>query len=177
MNKQLFFSKMLMLLTFTGLLSSWTSNLSAQTFSVVGNGTTSSGTNNWNPYHNGYWGHRSQFFVTAAQLTAAGIPTNTNINSLGFNIVQGGTGNPATLANFTVTVMTSSAANPISSGWLTSAPVAQSTPVNLSVASTGWNQTSLGAGFTWNGTDNLVIQTCYNNNSWAGMYARVEGSV
>ena len=164
--------KGLFALFFAAMLGSISSSF-AQTFSIVGSGTTSSGINNWNPYHNGYWGQRSQFFLTAAQISAAGVSASGLINSVGFNIVQAGTGNAATLEGFTITVRTTTAANPITA-WLTTGQVAQSTPTTLNVGATGWNQVSLGAGFIWNGTDNLVIETCFNKNSWVNTYARVQ---
>jgi hypothetical protein len=137
----------------------------AQNFSIVGNGTAANTSTSYPaPFGNYYWGSRHQFFVTAAQLSAAGIPANASISSLGFNVTA--TNAAAVHQGFTVRVFTTTAANPISTGWVTTGQVAQTNAVNHAPV-VGWNQFNFQAPFTWNGTANLVVEVCFNNGSFS----------
>ena len=138
-----------------GIGSSW-----GQNFSVVGTGTGANTTTTYPaPYGNYYWGARHQFLVTAAELTAAGVPAGALISSLGFNVT---TDNGTTVHNgFQVIVYSTALANPLATAYVTTGQVAASTSANYN-PTTGWNQHAFTA-FTWNGTSNLVIQTCFNN--------------
>jgi hypothetical protein len=130
-------------------------------FAVVGSGTTFNTTTSFPaPYGNWYYGARHQFLVTAAQLNAAGI-TAANIKSLGFNV---GTTNGANHLNFSINVYTTTAANPLASAYHLTGLVASSLPVNYTPP-TGWNMHNISA-FNWWGTENLVIETCFNNTGW-----------
>jgi hypothetical protein len=136
----------------------------AQSFAIVGSGTASNGSTTYPaPFGNYYWGAKHQFFVTAAQLSAAGIPAGAQISSLGFNVTA--INSAPTHNGYYVKVYTTTLTNPISSGLVSTGLVAESTPVNQTM-STGWIQRNFNSSFTWNGTDNLVIETCFNNGSW-----------
>src|SRR4051812_41594753 len=67
-----------------------TTDLTAQSFySVVGNGTTSNlNTGYPAPYGNWYFGAKHQFYVTPAELTAAGMSGGIAVKSLGFNVTN-----------------------------------------------------------------------------------------
>jgi hypothetical protein len=149
---------LLFILLFAGVVT-------AQTLSVVGSGTAGSGTNYANPYNNGYWGNRTQHFVTAAQLTAAGVAANASVSTIAYNVTTAGTLNGANLSAFQIKVYTTTSTNPLTA-WVTTGLVAQSTPVTLNVSTTGWKTTTLASPFIWDGTSNLVIETCYNNSNY-----------
>ena len=142
-----------------GIGSSW-----GQTFSIVGNGTGSNGTTAYPaPFGQYYYGARHQFFVTAAQLTASGITANASMSSIGFNVV---TDNGTTVhTGFSIKVYTTTSTNPISAGYVTTGLVA-STAVLSYNPTTGWNQINFQTPFTWNGTSNLVVETCFNNTGY-----------
>ena len=131
-----------------------------QSFAIVGNGTGSNTTSTYPaPYGNYYYGARHQFLITAAELTAAGVASGSSISSLGFNV---STDNGSTVHNgFQVIVYSTTSANPLNTDYVTTGQVAASSSSNYN-PTTGWNQHSFTA-FAWNGTDNLVIQTCFNN--------------
>ncbi|MCX7649318.1 MAG: hypothetical protein N2050_02040, partial [Flavobacteriales bacterium] len=136
----------------------------AQTFVTVGTGTTSNTTTSYPaPFGNYYWGARHQFFVTAAQLSAAGLPSGAQVQSMGFNVTN--TNGAAAHQSFQIRVFTTTATNPLSASWFSGTPVAQTTTTNHTPV-TGWNQFTFTSPFTWNGTDNLVIETCFNNVSY-----------
>ena len=135
-----------------------------QTFSIVGSGTTANTTTSYPaPFGNYYWGGRDQFYITAAQLTAAGIPANASISSVGFNVIAD---NGTTIhTGFTLKVYQTATANPISAAYITTGLAAQSTASNYNPI-VGWNQIALSTSFVWNGTSNLVIETCFNNTGF-----------
>ena len=138
----------------------------AQTYSTVGSGTTSNGNTAFpTPLGNYYFGNREQFFVTAAELTAAGVGANSDIQSIAFNVMN--VNACPSLTGFYVQVFTTSATNPLTA-WHTGTPVAQTTPANYQPV-VGWNQFALNAPFLWNGTDNLVVATCSNNTGWVDL--------
>lgn len=141
----------------------------AQIFSVVGSGTT------WNdqytypaPYGNWYGGCRTNLFVTAAELTAAGIAGGAQISSIGFNI-QGLNG-AAAHQGWHMKVYTTANNDPIASAFFVGTPVANS-PTATATGTIGWNQTTFITPFIWNGSDNLVIETCFDNQSYTYNYS------
>jgi len=136
----------------------------SQTFSIVGTGTASNTSTGYPaPFGNYYYGARHQMFVTAAQLSAAGITAGSSIGSVGFNVSATNASDP--LVGWNVKVFTTTNTNPISAGYVTTGMVASSTPTTYTPV-TGWNQFNLSAPFIWNGTDNLVIETCFNNTGY-----------
>jgi len=159
-SRMMFKSLMLTLILFVvGSGSVW-----GQTFSIVGTGTGANTTTSYPaPFGNYYWGAKNQFYITAAQLTAAGIPANASISSIGFDVVAD---NGTTVhTGFQVTVFATATANPISAGYVTAGQVGQTASVNYNPV-TGWNQINFAAPFIWNGTSNLVVQTCFNNSAF-----------
>jgi hypothetical protein len=138
-------------------------NTFAQNYAIIGSGTTTNSTTTYPaPFGNYNWGARHQFYITAAQLTAAGIPANSQISSIGFNVI---TDNGTTIhSGFSVKVYQTTTANPLASTYTTSVLAASSTASNFNPVA-GWNQIALTSSFIWNGTSNLVIETCYNNTS------------
>lgn len=139
--------------------------VSAQSFAIVGSGTGSNTTTGYPaPFGNYYWGARHQFLITAAQLSAVGVSAGSDISQMGFNVINW---NSASTHNgFQIKVFTTTAANPISAGWVTTGLVAQTTAANVA-SGTGWRMFTFNSSFTWNGTDNLVVETCFQNGSWS----------
>ncbi|PBQ30370.1 hypothetical protein CNR22_00860 [Sphingobacteriaceae bacterium] len=151
------------------LSSIFTASLSAQVFSAVGTGTTyNTNTSFPSPYGNFWWGARHQMFITAAELSAAGISGGAQINTIGFNIFS--TNSAANHVGWNVKVYTTSSTDPLLSGWVSTGLVAQTSPITAT-GTTGWNQTALVTPFIWNGADNLVIETCFNNSSYTYNYS------
>ncbi|WKZ66393.1 MAG: GEVED domain-containing protein [Flavobacteriales bacterium] len=134
----------------------------AQTFSIVGTGTAANTATGYPaPFGQYYWGARHQFFVPAAQMAAAGIAAGSQVQSIGFNVTAlNGT---AAHTGWQIRVFNVGAnANPISAGYVTTGQIANTVATTYTPV-VGWNQFSFVAPFVWNGTDNLVIETCFNN--------------
>ncbi|MCX6323120.1 MAG: GEVED domain-containing protein, partial [Sphingobacteriales bacterium] len=128
-------------------------------FGTIGTQTTTIGGNDGNPYRSGNGtGNqiRNQILVTAAELTAAGF-TSGNLTSLGFTT----TGIGGTVSNFTIdlalTSVTSLSTTFETSGFSTVFTLASLTTV------LGLNTHVFQTPFFWDGTSNIVINTCQTN--------------
>src|SRR5690606_19302243 len=116
---------------------------------------------------NFYYGARHQMLVTAAELSASGMMPGMQISSIGFNITN--LNNAPTHQNWAITVYTTTSNDPIAAAYLTSGAVSTSTITNYTGV-IGWNQTQISP-FTWNGTDNVVVETCFCNAGWDYNYS------
>ena len=112
------------------------------------------------PYGNFYWGARHQFLITASELTAAGISAG-DIQSLAFDVTNAN--NCPGLDNFTIKIGQTSV-SALTSTWESGlTTVYQSTSYQPTV---GWNTHTFQTPISWDGTSNLVIETCFNNSSY-----------
>ncbi len=108
------------------------------------------------PYGNYYHGAKHQFLVLASELTSAGV-TPGNISAVSFNAtnLNGSVG----LAGFNLGIGTTT---------LTTLTAFQSGITNYVAASSyspviGINTHTLSTPFNWNGTSNIIVETCFNN--------------
>lgn len=111
-----------------------------------------------NPFATWWMDDRTQLLYKASQLTAAGVCAGT-ISSIGFNVVT-----PGAYSMTSLTIKIGSSALATLTGYVagltTVYTVASYTPV------VGANDFILSPAFVWNGTDNIVIEVCYNNSGW-----------
>lgn len=135
--------------------------LYAQTTAVIGTGTSVNSPNSYPAvYGNYYWGAKHQILILASELTTAGM-TAGNITSLAFQVsVPGGTA----LNGFTIRLKSTTATSTTSTMDL-SGFVTVCGPQTYSDVS-GWNTHTFSTPYAWNGTSNLLIETCFNNNNW-----------
>jgi hypothetical protein len=126
----------------------------------VGNGTlVNMNTSYPTPYGNFYWGAKHHFLIRASELQALGVPAG-NIGSLAFNVAvpQG-----VPLQGFSIKMGNTTLAN------LTNTFTPNLTTVYTSTTYTetaGWNTHTFQTPFAWNDTDNLIVETCFNNSSY-----------
>ncbi|MBL4658674.1 MAG: DUF2341 domain-containing protein, partial [Flavobacteriales bacterium] len=122
----------------------------------VGFGTLSSVT--YGPFFGSRADVHHQFLYTATELIAAGL-TPGGINTVAFNVlVKGSTGQ---FENFRLSMAnTTTACMVAGNGW--DATTLGYGPTNYTT-SVGWNTFTLSSPFVWDGTSNIVIETCYNN--------------
>lgn len=130
---------------------------------IIGTGTTSNSTTSYPaPYGNYYWGARHQFIIRATEITAAGITGSRIISELGFNVrtpIAGG------LIDFQIKMKnTSTSAFPTSGYAFESGTNTVFGPSNIAVVS-GWNMHQFHTSFLWDGTSNILVEVCFNNNS------------
>jgi len=131
-----------------------------QTNYTVGTGTVDNGAWGYpNPYGNWYWGARHQFLVLASELTAAGL-TAGNIDRIAFNVIST---NSVTHNGFTIRLGCTSAttlSSFVTTGMTTVFGPANHTPF------VGWNTHLFSTPYYWDGTSNLIVETCFYNASW-----------
>lgn len=117
------------------------------------------------PYSNYYGGTKHQMLIRASELLAAGLTAGNQISSIGFRVSAVGSTFTGNLQNFQIN-MGGTTATTLGSGSFISAPTVVYGPVTQPVPTTGFPLTvthTLTTPFTWNGTDNIVIQTSYSN--------------
>lgn len=138
-------------------------NLSAQIV-TIGTATTSTTNRYYTPIVNNYTNGRMQFIITAAELLAAGAPAGGGaITAIGFQ----GASNTANLSySFTVGVKHTSLGT-LTGNLYTAATWSETGFTNIfsgsinSNAVSGWrDRSSSGATFCWDGTSNIMVQTC-----------------
>jgi len=139
-------------------LSSSATPAPAPVTATIGTGTSSESTAT--PYRRNWGADKLQLLYSASELTAAGLTAGSSISSLGFNM-NGGTGGNLG-PNFSISAKltaTTSLATAFETGLSTVyGPTAGGTPA------TGWNLYTLTTPIVWDGTSNLVIETCFHNN-------------
>ena len=113
------------------------------------------------PFQSGSRRARNQYLITAAELTTAGLVGNRQITALAFNIITKNSAQAFT--GYTIS-MGHSTANNLSSGFV-SPTFTQVYSANYTVPGTGWQTITFSTPFTWNGTDNIVLQVCFDNGN------------
>ncbi|MBI3500660.1 MAG: PKD domain-containing protein [Bacteroidetes bacterium] len=149
------------LLLLTSAVCLLTSYLFSQSTAIIGTGTNFNNSAAYPaPYGNFYWGARHQILIRASEMTAAGMAAG-NITALAFQ-VQTPAGTP--LTSFTIRMKTTPSAS-VNSNFDNIGFVTVYGPQTFTDAS-GWNNHTFSTPFAWNGTSNILIETCFDNNSW-----------
>jgi len=140
---------------------------------IIGSGTSSNATNAACPINVYYQSLHGQAVYTAAELNAAGVFGPIDITQIGFNV----TGLPTlAMPNYIVRMGHTTASNVAS--WISTGLSTYWSATSYQPTSTGWNMLTLSTPFTWNGTDNIVIDTAFGligswNQSGTTMYTTV----
>jgi hypothetical protein len=110
------------------------------------------------PLGNYYWGARHQMVYQASELLAAGVQPG-NLSGLAFFIDDLGTADVNLIGwNIKVGCTLDSMATAFDD--VSPVEVYPQTDVTITV---GWNWYSFANSFYWNGTDNVIVETCFNN--------------
>lgn len=127
---------------------------------VVGTATTaSSSTEGTSPYVYHYGNYKHQMLIRASELQALGLSAG-NINSLAFDVATVGS-STVVFNNFNISLIptTQTVATATFATGGTNVFTGNVTPTS------GWNKYNFNTPFYWDGTSNLIVQTCYNNNN------------
>jgi trimeric autotransporter adhesin len=135
--------------------AAYSANYTVATYDANSNLTT--------PFQSGSRRARNQFIIQASELTTAGLVGGRQITSLSWNVVT--KSSTAAFTGFTVSMAHTAAAN-LNAGYI-SPTFTQVYSNNYTVAGTGWQTITFTAPFTWDGTSNLVVQTCFDNGAGA----------
>ena len=131
---------------------------SAQQTITVGTGTVPNAYNEYPaPYGNWQRGARHQMLILASELQGAGM-TAGEINSVAFDIAQQASNQ---LEGFTVSIGATTATQ-MTAAWIPGNTPLYG-PLNY-VDQFGWNVHPFSSAFAWDGTSNIVIETCFYNS-------------
>ncbi|AWI24595.1 Ig-like domain-containing protein [Flavobacterium pallidum] len=128
---------------------------------TIGTQTTTIGGDNGNPYRSGNGtGNqiKTQLLYKASELTAAGYAAG-NITSLGFTVTGADTG---VVSNFTIK-MANSSATALTTTYETPTFTTVFTQASFTPA-VGVNTHTFSTPFVWDGTSNIIVETCQTNN-------------
>jgi hypothetical protein len=107
---------------------------------------------------------RAQIIVTKSELVAAGFTSvNKYIKSLAFNAL---TANPQTMNGLTIKIAHTSASSFTSTGFITASSPVTVYSGNFTASSNQWNTHTFSTPFLYNGTNNILIDICWNNASY-----------
>ncbi|MBK7130207.1 MAG: T9SS type A sorting domain-containing protein [Crocinitomicaceae bacterium] len=147
--------------TFPSELSTYACTGVADTFSVDVTSTTLNTTTTYPcPLGNFYWGNREQFLFRAAELNTMGVQPG-NISGIAFYVQSTGT-STLTLNNWTIKMGATTNNNTLA--WDNST-VEVLAPATHTIT-VGWNWFNFDTPYYWNGIDNLVLETCFNNSNY-----------
>jgi len=146
------------------LLSASSGSAATATFGTGTNVNSSTGYPS--PYSNYYGGVKHQMMIRASELTTAGFVAGAQITSIGFRISSVGSTFTGTLQNFQIN-MGGTTATTLGGTSFEAVPTIVYGPLAQAIPTTGAFPLTvthtLATPFTWNGTDNVVIQTSYSN--------------
>jgi hypothetical protein len=126
---------------------------------TVGNGTGTSLT----PYGTYYMDEKVQYIITKSELMAAGYSsTNSIIKSLAFNVASAST---QVMNGFTIKLRHTTNTSFSSTSFLSNTGMTTVYSANTT-ASAGWKTHSFSTPFTYNGTDNLLVEICFDNSAY-----------
>ena len=124
------------------------------------------------PFQGGNKKARSQYIITASELSAAGLVGNRQITALAWNVVTNSS--TAAYAGFTISMANTATAN-LNSGFI-SPSLTQVYSNNYTVSATGWQTITFTTPFTWDGTSNILIQTCFDNGNTTSAIDVLQGT-
>ncbi|MCH8903900.1 MAG: T9SS type A sorting domain-containing protein [Bacteroidetes bacterium] len=129
------------------------------TTSDIGSGGQSTGVG---PFYGNNRLYQAQFLYTASAMTAAGC-TDGAIRMIGWNIAK----QNSTLGydSFTISLGCTSASDLTIGAWEATTIVYGPTQITPGSMGVGWKTFNLDFEYEWDGTSNLVVQTCYVNDS------------
>ena len=140
---------------------------------TIGSGTNATSSSGSDPIDGYFQSFRYQVVYTAAELTAAGMPANSEITSLGFSISGDyGGGN---LLGYTIRMGATTAVNSASHVTSTTQVVKNPFSYNPTVTTAGnFDMITLDAPFLWDGTSNILIDICSSGpNPYTSPYGQV----
>lgn len=127
-------------------------------FGTVGAGASTIQSDDRNPFYHLWGGMKTQYLITAAELTAGGLRAG-DITSIALNVTvstgQSFNGFAISMTGTALTAMTTAFATTLTPVYA----AASVTPV------VGTNTYAFTTPYTWNGTDNIIVQFCWSNNN------------
>ncbi len=138
----------------------------ALTTSVGGGASTSVGAFD-TPFGSQYPDNRKQFLYFASELTSAGFCAG-NITAIGYNVITLGTAN---INNWTIKMKNTATASFTGTTWEIGMTTVYGA-ANITLVA-GTNTFTLTTPFYWDGTSNIIIETCFDNGAAGGTNSSV----
>lgn len=127
----------------------------------IGSGT---GTTGAVPYGTYYMDERAQFILTQSELAAAGYSsTNSYLRALSFYVT---TASSQTMYGFTIKMRHTTATSFSSSSFLSSSGMTTVYSGSYTATTNAWNAHTFSSAFQYNGTDNILIEICWDNSTY-----------
>ncbi len=142
------------------------STANAQITITIGAGSSISSGQNVTPYCTFYHDGRHQYIFTPAEITGVGGYAG-NITSLAFNVQS--LGSP-TMDNFNIKLGHTTLSAFVAADLFVSPLNTVYSAATYQPAATGFQTINFTIPFTWNGTDNLVVDVCYDNGSFSSNF-------
>lgn len=135
-----------------------------QSYATLGTGGTGSqySTSYANPYRHLYEDFRGQYIFTAAELTSAGLTAGSQVSALSFYVRN--KYSTGSIENFTISLAHTATSN-FSSAFLAPSFTTCYTG-NVTTVANSWNTHTFTTNFTWNGTSNIIVQSCFDDDSY-----------
>lgn len=117
-----------------------------------------------NPYYQDWTQAKVQFIVRASELAALGLPAG-NLSSIAFyvNTVSSITSAGSLFENFSIKIANTTL-NATTNTFATAPFTTVYSDTNLiGKHTTGWNTFNFANAFVWDGTSNIIVETCFNN--------------
>ncbi|AWA28795.1 hypothetical protein HYN48_01095 [Flavobacterium magnum] len=143
-----------------------TPTITAGLASSIGTDVTTTSTNAITPFTSNYEGQHVQYIVRASELTASGLKAG-NLTSLAFNVTASGVGTFAQsgytvkIANTADTAFSGNFATPSGSFTTVYGPISKPAPA------VGIHTLTFTTPFNWDGSSNIVVDICHDNDSVA----------
>jgi len=134
---------------------------SQTSFHTIGTDTVRNSAGTYpSPYGNWFWGAKNQFLIQASELVASGMSAG-DIYSISFDVYEAAT---TSLDDFQVSIKLTS--DPDLSAGIQNGLTTVASPQSYSDID-GWNLHDFSTPFFWDGSSNIIIETCFNNSSWS----------
>lgn len=138
---------------------STSSSTTTSTTLTIGTGTSTMVA----PYGTYYMDEKTQFIITKAELAAAGYSSANNyIKALAFNVYNA---SGQAMNGFSIKMRHTTTASYSSSSYYSNTSMTTVYSATKTVT-TGWNTHTFSTPFAYNGVDNLLIEICWDNNSY-----------
>ncbi|GIV34127.1 MAG: hypothetical protein KatS3mg031_1662 [Chitinophagales bacterium] len=125
-------------------------------------GTGSASTGTGTPYE-GFWEDgRVQYLYRASELQAAGLTSSGTITAIQYFVTT--KGSTAPYDNFTIKMGCTNLSSLPSSNFVAGLTTVYG-PISYSTVA-GWNTHTLSSPFNWDGSSNIIIEICFDNQDW-----------
>jgi len=128
-----------------------------QNTSVIGTGTTGCDY----PFYTYYMDSRTQMLYTSAEILASGVAPGI-VNKIAFDVTNAS----SQVMNGYMIKMKNYSGNSLSTYETTGMTTVYAPASGYTIPGTGWQEVTLTTPFVWNGSNNLIVEVCFNNSAY-----------